>query len=69
MRESINTIKAENMELRERVTMLESQITTAENEMENMKQYVRRDLLEIRGVPVSRDENANSIVPRCCPLT
>lgn len=62
MRESINTIKAENMELRERVTMLESQITTAENEMENMKQYVRRDLLEIRGVPVSRDENTNSIV-------
>lgn len=32
MHEPINTIKAENMELRERVTMLESQITTTENE-------------------------------------
>ena len=43
MRESINTPKAENMKLRERVTMLESQITTMENGMESMKQYLRRD--------------------------
>ena len=55
MRESINTLKAENMKQRERVTMLESQITTMENEMESMKQYLRRDFLEMHGVPVTRE--------------
>ena len=30
--------------------------------MENVKQYIRRDMLELHGIPVTRDENPNEIV-------
>ena len=30
--------------------------------MENVKEYIRRDMLELHGIPVTRDENPNEIV-------
>ena len=30
--------------------------------MENVKQYTRRDMQELHGIPVTRDENPNEIV-------
>ena len=38
------------------------QCTSAESEVENVKRYLRRDLLEIHGVPEFRDENTDTIV-------
>jgi predicted nuclease with TOPRIM domain len=66
---SINDLKNENKELRkhnaqlnQRVEVLEMQCTSAESEVENVKRYLRRDLLEIHRVPESRDKNTDTIV-------
>ena len=44
------------------------QCTSAESEVENVKRYLRRDLLEIHGVPESRDENTDTIVQNVVQL-
>ena len=72
---SVNELRAENKELRqgnqilqERVAELEKQSVTAELDVEQIKQYLRRDLLEIHGVPVTPDENTNNIVQKVVQL-
>ena len=75
---SINDLNNENKELRkhnaqlnQRVEVLEMQCTSAESEVENVKRYLRRDLLillEIHGVPESRDENTDTIVQNVVQL-
>ena len=62
MRESLDSLSTENKRLCERISMLESMVVACEGEMENVKQYIRRDMLELHGVPVTRDENTNEIV-------
>ena len=42
--------------------MLESIVEACERGMENVKQYIRRDILELHGIPVTWDENPNEIV-------
>ena len=49
-----------NARLSERVVKLEDQAAINENDLEVIKQYLRRDLLEIHGVPVTQDENSNA---------
>jgi hypothetical protein len=44
------------------------QCTSAESEVENVKRYLSRDLLEIHGVPESRDENTDTIVQNVVQL-
>ena len=68
---STNQLKNENKELRiantqlqERVVSLEKQHISLDTETENMKRYLRRDLLEIHGVPESSTENTNKLVVR-----
>ena len=41
---------------------IHGQIAACESGMENVKQYIRRDMLELHGIPVTRDENPNEIV-------
>ena len=43
---------------------LEAKTVLAESDMENLKQYLRRDLLEIHGIPVTSGENTNSFVKK-----
>ena len=62
MRESLDSLLTENKRLCERVSMLESMVVACDSEMENVKQYIRRDMLELLCVPVTRDENTNEIV-------
>ena len=42
--------------------MLESMVAAWESGMENVKQFIHRDMLELHGIPVTRDENPNDIV-------
>ena len=42
--------------------MLESMVPAWESGMENVKQYIRRDMLELHGIPVKQDDNPNEIV-------
>ena len=62
MRESLDSLSTEKKRSCERVSMLESMVVACDSEMENVKQYIRRDMLELHGVPVKRDENTNEIV-------
>ena len=62
MRESLDYMSTENKRLCERVSMLESMVAACESGMENVKQYIRRDVLELHGIPVTWDENPNEIV-------
>ena len=68
MRELLEYLSTENKLLCERVSMLESMVAACESEMENVKQYIRRDMLELHGIPVTRDENPNEIVKRVVDL-
>ena len=61
-RESLDYLSTENKLLCERVSMLESMVAACESGMENVKQYIRRDMLELHSIPVTRDENPNEIV-------
>jgi hypothetical protein len=72
---STNQLKNENKELRiantqlqERVVSLEKQHISLDTETENMKRYLRRDLLEIHGVPESSTENTNKLVVQVANL-
>ena len=62
MSESLNYLSTENKRLCERVSMLESMVAACESGMENVKQYICRDMLELHGIPVMQDENPNEIV-------
>jgi chromosome segregation ATPase len=66
---STNKLKDENDELRkmniklqERVGVLEAQYSSANDEIESTKCYLRRDLLEFHGIPESSTENTNSLI-------
>ena len=68
MRESLDYLSTENKRLCERVSMLESMVAACESGLENVKQYIRRDMLELYGIPVTRDEHPNEIVKRVVNL-
>ena len=57
-----SALRDQNAQLRERVDILEAKIAAAEVDAENLKRYLRRDLLEIHGVPVLEGEDTNGIV-------
>ena len=66
---STNKLKDENDELRkmntklqERVGVLEAQCSSADDEIESTKCYLRRDLLEFHGIPESSTESTNSLI-------
>lgn len=72
---SVNDLQAENIELRSqndelrsRVDKLEHQATTNMNDLEYQRQYSRRDLLEIQGMPVVQGEDTNAIVVKIVQL-
>jgi hypothetical protein len=47
---------------------LEQQCTLADIENETVKRYLRRDLLEIHGIPESAEENTNNLVKQVADL-
>lgn len=57
-----------NTQLNERIGVLEQQCTLADIENENVKRYLRRDLLEIHGIPESAEENTNNLVKQVADL-
>ena len=61
-------LRTQNDELRSRADKLEYQATTNMNDLEYQRQYSRRDLLEIQGVPVVQGEDTNAIVVKIVEL-
>ena len=56
------SLRSRNDQLTEQRNNLEMKTHASEKEIENLKQYIRRDMLEIDGVPITEDENTNVIV-------
>ena len=50
--------------MQQHLEALEAKTALAESDMETLKQYLRRDLLEIHGIPVTSGENTNSFVKK-----
>lgn len=55
-------LRKQNDELKKRVGDLKIKVDCDSKDLDQLKQYTRRDLLEIHGVPFSRHENTNAIV-------
>lgn len=52
----------ENESLREELTATTTALNRLKEDHNNLEQYSRRDCLEIRGIPISEDENTNESV-------
>jgi hypothetical protein len=50
------------------VKRLEKSVLVSEGEVEQLKQYIRRDMLEIHAVPITEVENTNLIVQKVVEL-
>ena len=61
-------LRSENTGLQQHVKALEAKPALAESDMENLKQYLRRDMLEIHGIPVTSGENTNSLAKKVVNL-
>ncbi|XP_028412919.1 uncharacterized protein LOC114535793 [Dendronephthya gigantea] len=62
LKQENNALRTESSQLRKRIESLECQVAAAESDTESIKQYLRRDLIEIHGVPVNPDEDTNTLV-------
>ena len=66
-----DNLRLSNTQLSEQVKRLEKSVLVSEGEVEQVKQYIRRDILEIHGedgVPITEDENINLIVQKVVEL-
>ncbi len=55
-------LRTESSQLRARVALLERLVADSESDTGSIKQYLRRDLIEIHGVPVNRGEDTNLFI-------
>ena len=62
LKQENKALRTESSQLRERIKLLECQVAESESDTESIKQYLRRDLIEIHGVPVNIDEDTNRLV-------
>ena len=61
-------LRSKNAQLRDWAAVLDDMPISAEKNIENLKQYLRHDLLQIHGVPATREENTNDIVKQVVHL-
>lgn len=59
-------LRKENVILTKRASVMETEITQARNEINDLEQYGRRSMLEIAGIPRSSKEDAEEIVLDLC---
>ena len=62
LKQQNKALRTESSQLRARVALLECAVADSESDTESIKQYLRRDLIEIHGVPINRGEDTNSLV-------
>ena len=64
LRKEIQSLTIENMDIRKKLDETEGKLKTAENEIEELQQYTRRNNLEIHGIPETTNENTDDIVKK-----
>lgn len=62
----IVALESENKALKSTVGTLQSQVLNAQNSVDDLEEYGRRDMLEITGIPQTDTENTNHIVQKIC---
>lgn len=60
----VKQLKEENKRLKSQVLQSNTEIAIAKSEINDLEQYSRRDCLEIRGIPVVRDEDTTELVKK-----
>ena len=68
LKDDSKLLRSENTRLQQHIEALEAKTALAESDMENLKQYLGRDMLEIHGIPVTSGENTNSLVKKVVNL-
>jgi septal ring factor EnvC (AmiA/AmiB activator) len=59
LKSDYNLLCDENIMLKQRVNELQNKIAVIDNDCEGLKQYSRRDLLEVHGIPQNLEENTD----------
>ena len=68
LKDDSKLLRSENTRLQQHIEALEAKTALAESDVENLKQYLGRDMLEIHGIPVTSGENTNSLVKKVVNL-
>lgn len=64
LEESNKIIRKENQHLQQELATLKNELKQQAIVIDNQEQYSRRECLEIRGIPVTREENTSEIVQK-----
>lgn len=68
LKSDYNLLRDENTVLKQRVNELQNRIAVIDNDCEGLKQYLRRDLLELHGIPQNLEENTDDLVQHVAEL-
>ena len=68
LKSDYNLLRDENIMLKQRVNELQNKIAVIDNDCEGLKQYSRRDLLEVHGIPQNLEENTDNLVQHVAQL-
>ena len=60
--EKKKVLSQENVTLKNEISKNANEVKLAKESCDNMDQYIRRDCLEVRGIPVQGDESTNDII-------
>ncbi|XP_028518224.1 uncharacterized protein LOC114576195, partial [Exaiptasia diaphana] len=64
LKKEVHYLKVENSSLKAQVFACQEKATQNEIDINELEQYSRRDCLEIRGIPQSRDEDTDEIAKK-----
>ena len=65
---TVKALELENNALKAQLNTTISNVKTNEVLLDEQEQYMRRDCVEIKGIPISRDENTNEVVKQVAGL-
>ena len=68
LRSNYNVLREENTQLKQRVNQLENKIASIDNECESLKQYSKRDLVEVHGIPENVEEDTDDLAQHVAEL-
>ena len=65
---AVKALELENNALKAQLNTTISKVKTNEVLLDEQEQYMRRDCIEIKGIPISRDEDTNEVVKQVAGL-
>ena len=68
LQSNFNVLREENTQQRQRVNELENKIASIDNECESLKQYSRRNIIAVHGIPENVGEETDDLVRHVADL-